>query len=980
MLTVNNLTKIYKTKGGVEVKALDNVTVNFPETGMIFLLGKSGSGKSTLLNVSGGLDKPTDGEIIVKGKSSKEFTLSDWDGYRNTYVGFVFQEYNILDEFTIEENIAIALRLQNKESDDAKVNDILTEVDLNGYGQRKPNTLSGGQKQRVAIARALIKDPKIIMADEPTGALDSETGKQVFETLKKLSKKRLVIVVSHDREFAEQYGDRIIELEDGKVISDSTKEILESNQLEENLIVVDQDTVTVKDWKKLSKDDIEKIISIMSQNGEQTVITKDAKHVSEISKVVSDKKIKSFKPTEKREYRYHGEPASFIESKLPFVHALKMAWSAIKSKPIRLIFTIFLSVLAFTFFGISSTLMLYDPSYSISKALEKTDYSAYVLEKNFEAERYVKYATIDGEKLDKMGISLLRGAYSNEDLELLNKNDLGLDFAGIVDLGAYRNSLENVDGYSSGELILQGVTLSHYNSQYYYKEMINGFYDGGEEWLISKGFSPVGESKYPEKANEIAIPEYFFEMIKNSTENRCSSVEELLGKEIDLSIGTFTVTGVYNVGKIPERFEKLKYTNNNLSPIERDNLKAELRDYISCSFHSIFFASPEFYETYKYEYVKVGERTGHGMELAIAPSGLSGVILSSDSITVYTPRSVWQNKEAIPLYDLNGNKVSHAQIQENEAYINVKAVISQIQSFYNEVKNNPEYSEFNAVFEKYYSRRLTYNDYSIIIKTVCENYEKEMGEKLRYNKHVYTNNVRNEKATLDVVGFFYINKENYGNYFISDLVLDKYETHDDTNYGFSSYVYETKYEANVEDEKYGKIISLTNGKFDQTKYTLRNFNGWKNAVKCSVFESSRNTSQVISTLKIVFCVLAGVVGIFASLMLLNFISLSITNKTKEIGILRAIGATGKDVFRIFITEAFIITGVCFILSIILSILGCYLMNVMLSSTAFGVSILNFSVLNVLIILVICVLVSIIGTASPVKKASKRSPVESIRTV
>ena len=223
MIEIKNVTKTYKSKGGVETKALDGVSITFGETGLVFLLGKSGSGKSTLLNVCGGLDAPTDGEIIVKGKSSKEFSASDFDSYRNTFVGFVFQEYNILDEFNVEDNIALALELQGKPKDRDKIYSILKEVELEAYAKRKPNTLSGGQKQRIAIARALVKEPQIIMADEPTGALDSATGKQVFETLKELSKTRLVMVVSHDREFAEIYGDRIVELKDGKIISDVSK-------------------------------------------------------------------------------------------------------------------------------------------------------------------------------------------------------------------------------------------------------------------------------------------------------------------------------------------------------------------------------------------------------------------------------------------------------------------------------------------------------------------------------------------------------------------------------------------------------------------------------------------------------------------------------------------------------------------------------------------------------------------------------------
>ena len=159
MLEIKNLTKIYRTKGGADVRALDDVSLTFGDTGMVFLLGKSGSGKSTLLNLIGGLDRPDGGEIIVKGRGSKTFSTSDFDSYRNTFVGFIFQEYNILNEFTVEDNIALALELQGKPKDKAKIAEILRSVEMEQFAKRKPNTLSGGQKQRIAIARALVKEP-----------------------------------------------------------------------------------------------------------------------------------------------------------------------------------------------------------------------------------------------------------------------------------------------------------------------------------------------------------------------------------------------------------------------------------------------------------------------------------------------------------------------------------------------------------------------------------------------------------------------------------------------------------------------------------------------------------------------------------------------------------------------------------------------------------------------------------------------------
>ncbi len=224
MITLKNVSKTYKSKKGKSTKALDNVSLTLENKGMTFILGKSGSGKSTLLNLLGGLDQYDSGDIVILGKSSKDFTQADFDSYRNTYVGFVFQEFNVLEDYDVYENIVLALQLQQKKVVPEEVDALLDQLELTDLKKRKINELSGGQKQRVAIARALIKNPKIILADEPTGNLDSKTGKQVMELLKEISKEKLVVIVSHDEEYAEAYGDRIIEIKDGKVVRD-TKEV-----------------------------------------------------------------------------------------------------------------------------------------------------------------------------------------------------------------------------------------------------------------------------------------------------------------------------------------------------------------------------------------------------------------------------------------------------------------------------------------------------------------------------------------------------------------------------------------------------------------------------------------------------------------------------------------------------------------------------------------------------------------------------------
>lgn len=230
MIELKRVSKIYKAKKGIKTLALDNVSFSLPNKGLFFILGKSGSGKSTLLNILGGLDKYNSGEIIVDGKSTKKFKGKDFDYYRNTYIGFVFQEFNLLDEYNVYDNINLSRKLQKEKVSQTVIDDLLNKVGIVGLGKRRINELSGGQKQRVAIARALIKNPEIILADEPTGNLDAETGKQIFNLLKSISKEKLVIVVSHDRDSALAYADGIIEIADGKIVSNSIQLSSEENK------------------------------------------------------------------------------------------------------------------------------------------------------------------------------------------------------------------------------------------------------------------------------------------------------------------------------------------------------------------------------------------------------------------------------------------------------------------------------------------------------------------------------------------------------------------------------------------------------------------------------------------------------------------------------------------------------------------------------------------------------------------------------
>ena len=222
MLEIKKVTKIYKTEG-FEQKALNKVSVSFRKSEFASILGPSGSGKTTFLNIIGGLDSYTSGDLIINGISTKDFSDRDWDSYRNHRVGFVFQSYNLISHQSVLKNVELALTLSgcSKEERRKKAIKALKEVGLEDHINKRPNQLSGGQMQRVAIARALVNDPDIILADEPTGALDSDTSVQIMKILKKVSSKKLVIMVTHNPELAKEYSSRIINIKDGEIVDDS---------------------------------------------------------------------------------------------------------------------------------------------------------------------------------------------------------------------------------------------------------------------------------------------------------------------------------------------------------------------------------------------------------------------------------------------------------------------------------------------------------------------------------------------------------------------------------------------------------------------------------------------------------------------------------------------------------------------------------------------------------------------------------------
>ena len=499
MLQIRNVTKIYHSKSGKSVKALDDLSVTFPERGMVFVLGKSGSGKSTLLNVIGGLDGYDEGEFIIKGKSSKSFAGSDFDAYRNTFIGFIFQEYNVLDDFTVGANIGLALELQGKKATNDKINGILAQVDMLDYAKRKPNELSGGQKQRVAIARALVKDPEIIMADEPTGALDSNTGKQIFDTLKELSKTKLVIVVSHDRDFAERYGDRIIEMQDGKILSDVTKREVAASALSDGILKMSDNLLRIERGYQLTARDMELINEYLRSQSSDIIISGDRRindNVRSAAGISQNNTTSVFNDTDESKdvetKEYNGKETKFIRSRLPFKNALKMGSSSLGHKKFRLVMTIFLSMIAFALFGFADTLGAYD------KIVAATDS---IVDSNVQNASFTLGVKHTWTYADGDSHSYYNQANMNKDDIKSLSEKTGLDFVPVFSGGSY---------YGGSNISLTGSMIStdKISQGSAYTGSLYGFVDLDRSELDKLGLSIVGEM--PKAADEIAISELIY--------------------------------------------------------------------------------------------------------------------------------------------------------------------------------------------------------------------------------------------------------------------------------------------------------------------------------------------------------------------------------------------------------------------------------------------------------------------------------------
>lgn len=958
MLEIKNLCKTYHPKNGQPVQALKSVSAKFTEKGLVFILGKSGCGKSTLLNCIGGLDKFDSGEIVIKGKSSTEFTSSDFDSYRNTFIGFIFQEYNILSEFNIEKNIALALELQGKKADKKAVDNILEMVDLKEFGKRKTTELSGGQKQRVAIARALIKDPEIIVADEPTGALDSATGIQVFDTLKKLAQEKLVIVVSHDREFAEIYGDRIIEMKDGVIISDETKRKVAPNAVSDDLTFIGEDLIHIKRGHKFSQDEKDMIIKFLESRDTETIISVDDKKnqkFKQVAKIDDNNHTEKFTTTtdeDRKSKEYNKKDLKLIKSRLKWKDSFKMGASSLKSKPIRLAFTILLSLVAFTLFGFVDAISAYNKVNTTVKSIVDGNIKnlAFQVEKK-EAQMYTDWETGEEEVEYNFNSALL----TDSDIKKL-KDELNINFKGV---------------YSSSE---QGIYLQNYKdysavdfNNSYLTGRLSGFASYTKEELESLGFTIYGDM--PQNENEIVITEYSFkgytftgysgsgEPIDASNINYRTdgNPNSIIGKEISLDSKTFIITGVVDTEFNYSAYESLDPTDKKNSPGMMAYMKRqELEKVAQFGYHSIGFV----HEDYLKKAAQNKQISVNGMQL-------------SESGQIVGYKDFWLDR-GVALKDLtekdaavNVYMFNEYQTQENLTNKQIIVDISVLKAINYEFFNAVEMASVLNAFDSptiSMQSNITLDQINLIKASRSSFIEDDFG----FSMSTDGDNWKID-SLYEVVGFC-IRDEIYSTRSRDFIYANKnlYSTLMSNSYSFALASMPT------DQEKIQSIVEWFYENYDDedldTRFILTN----------EVTHTILQINDLLESLSSVLIWVGLGFALFAALMLMNFISTSISYKKREIGILRALGARKSDVFGVFYNESLVIAAINFILSII----SCFAVtaivnNVLRNEYGIVITILNFGIRQILILAAVSVAVAFIASFLPVMKIAKKQPIDAI---
>ena len=869
MLELKNITKDY-VSGDSTVQALKGISIEFRKSEFVSILGQSGCGKTTLLNIIGGLDRYTSGDLVINGKSTKKFKDKDWDAYRNYSVGFVFQSYNLIPHQTILSNVELALTISGVSREERKERAIkaLEDVGLKEQIHKKPNQLSGGQMQRVAIARALVNNPDIILADEPTGALDTKTSVQIMEILKEISKDKLIVMVTHNPELAEKYSTRIVKILDG-VITDDSKPFTEEDRKKE----------------------------------------KDAK-------------------------------AKDGRTAMKFFTALRLSLNNLMTKKGRTLLTSFAGSIGII--GIALILSISNGVQNYINRVEEDTLSSYPVT--------IDESTVDiSSMMEGLMGETEENTENHEDGKIYSR-DIMNDMISTLSSKVSSNNLEALKNYIENEnsTIKDNASAIKYNYNLninLYKEdtsngvvrvnpstVMNAF--GMEDMMEAQENSPMS-SMFGSSMTSMSNTDVWEEMLDN---------EELLHSQYDLVAGnwptnynevvlivnenneisdyTLYALGLKDQKELEEKWNKVQ---NGETVEESESTSYTYDELLDLSFKLVL--NSDYYEKENGLWVDKSEDEEYMKELLNNCENINVVgIIKQNEQSVATGMSggIGYTKD---LKEYVINKTNEAEIVKEQ-------------------KDNPDTNVFTGL--AFPDENAKTFDYSQLSDEQRARLAMLSTEELAEIMETYSNNANaSYDGNLELLGAVDLDKPSSISIYPKDFDAKDVITQEIDNYN----------QKQRDDGKEENVINYTD--------------------LIGIMMSS--VSQIIDTISYVLIAFVAISLVVSSIMIGIITYISVLERTKEIGILRAIGASKKDISRVFNAETFIVGLIAGLLGIGVTVL----LNIPITKIIYAVTgvtvTVSLPVAGGIILVLISMVLTIIAGLIPARMASKKDPVEALRT-
>ncbi len=979
MLELKNIVKDYKVSQENVVHALKGINLKFNKSGLVCILGQSGCGKTTMLNILGGLDKYTSGDLIVDGTSTKNFSDKDWDNYRNKKVGMIFQSYNLIHHMSVSANVELAMSLSGVDIQAKKAiaKNALIQVGLEKELDKLPNQLSGGQQQRVAIARALVNDPSIILADEPTGALDSKTSIQIMELLEKISETKLIIMVTHNQELAYKYASRIIEMNDGKVIKNikNTPSVTPSKD--------------IPNISKSIKEEISKAKKVNKKKSSMSILTALGISVKNLL-------------TKKGRTIMTSVAGSFGIIGIALILAVSNGFSSFVNNMQEETLASYPLSVDETYIDTNSTNSTSLEDYPENKEVNVVK-SNYTYHANNITDDYISYL----EKMDKDYASSIQYNYALQtNVVFKNDNDNSYSY-----LTTTQKSL--IDSLTSSSIWNELPTNSDFIKEKY--DIIEGHYptNSSEMILVVNKSNALNENSLKSLGFSIKNTTISFDDILNKTyklvpndkfyteansiqvKGRFIKSNEELEKD-NLSASEFYSTIINYLSELSENSEDTSSTNS----AKYEELMKKWSALIDKYFNSVETKTIKSYES---PVVKNDAATTNKnlknlySDTSLKELKIVGILRPKDSNVVnylsngvyYTHDLITESLDSASTSSIALDTANHLVIEDGITALGIDTSSIPSDTQTQEAESSYYFPQVYTLIGSTPQIMVNYNT----ILTSSELYEelKEAFTNMKNNpvdlaRFLLAIQQQDYSKALEIVSKYTsssVDEQTLKTMFtstISSLVtsinsaLKQYMTNRKaigTDKKVSSItIYPKSFKDKSKILEYLDAYNIDKSKSDQIKYT---------DIAGTVFSAVETMVNIITIVLICFSSISLVVS---SVMIGIIMYSSVIERTKEIGILRSIGARKIDISRLFKTEAVIIGFLSGLVGIVFTYIIQFPLNIILENVIQGVKISNLANLNPLhglILILISMFLTFFSALIPARFAAKKDPVIALRT-